>query len=166
LAITIRETEPGDAGRLIALQVDYYATRWDFPPRFFEAKIAYEIGDFLARRDDPRNRSWRADDHGAYVGGITIDGSIDPPAALLRWFILGDAARGQGAGRGLIDAAMAFCRAKGFSKVYLGTFSGLDAARALYERAGFQLVREHESTTWGRPLVEQRLECALNGDRL
>jgi ribosomal protein S18 acetylase RimI-like enzyme len=61
---------------------------------------------------------------------------------------------------------MAFCRAKGFSKVYLGTFSGLDAARALYERAGFQLVREHESTTWGRPLVEQRLECALNGDRL
>lgn len=163
MAIAIRETEPGDAGRLIALQVAYYGTRWDFPARFFEAKITREIGEFLARRDDPRNRMWRADDDGTYVGGIAIDGSIDPPAALLRWFILGESAHGNGTGRRLMDAAMAFCHANKLPKIYLATFAGLDAARHLYEKAGFRLINEYESTTWGKPLVEQRFECLLDG---
>jgi hypothetical protein len=42
--------------------------------------------------------------------------------------------------------------------VYLNTFAGLDAARALYERAGFHLVDEIEGESWGRTMREQRFE--------
>jgi len=42
--------------------------------------------------------------------------------------------------------------------VYLNTLAGLDAARALYERAGFRLVREIDAQTWGRAMHEQRFE--------
>jgi hypothetical protein len=42
--------------------------------------------------------------------------------------------------------------------VYLNTFKGLDAARALYDRAGFRLVAEATGSTWGREVTEQRFE--------
>jgi len=163
LTITIRDARPGDAGRLIALQVAYYGNQWNFPTGFFEAKITRELGEFLARLDDPRNRSWRAESDGQYLGGITIDGSAHATEAHLRWFILDDAARGQGAGQLLMDTAMAFCRENGFSMVYLATFAGLDAAHRLYKRAGFRLVSEHDNTTWGKPLTEQRFEWTPDG---
>jgi hypothetical protein len=40
----------------------------------------------------------------------------------------------------------------------LTTFAGLGAARALYERAGFQLVDETEADQWQGGVVEQRFE--------
>ncbi len=163
MAITIRDARPGDAGRLIALQVAYYSSQWNFPAGFFEAKITRELGEFLGRLDDPRNRSWRAESDGQYLGGITIDGSAHSTDAHLRWFILDDAARGQGAGQTLMDAAMDFCRNQGFSNVHLETFAGLDAAQQLYKGAGFRLVNEYDSTTWGKPLTEQRFEWTPDG---
>jgi len=53
---------------------------------------------------------------------------------------------------------MAFCRRTGRRLVHLDTFAGLDAARALYERAGFRLVAEQAGETWGRVVTEQRFE--------
>ena len=53
---------------------------------------------------------------------------------------------------------MAFCDAQGHHRVYLTTFAGLDAARALYERHGFRLVEEGEDTTWGVKVTEQLFE--------
>jgi hypothetical protein len=53
---------------------------------------------------------------------------------------------------------MAFCRDRAVPLVYLNTFAGLDAARALYEQAGFRLVQEVEAQTWGRVMREQRFE--------
>ena len=54
----------------------------------------------------------------------------------------------------------------------LGTFAGLDAARALYEKHGFSLVREQEGTSWGIRVREQEFvrparlfgSIAQNGD--
>ena len=69
-----------------------------------------------------------------------------------------EAACGRGVGVGLIQAAMAFLQDAALDPVWLTSFRGLDAARALYERHGFRLVREEPATSWGTPVLEQRFE--------
>ena len=44
------------------------------------------------------------------------------------------------------------------SSVWLTTFAGLDAARALYERHGFRLVSESDIDQWSGGVREQRFE--------
>lgn len=92
-----------------------------------------------------------------YIDGIHAESE----GAHLRWFILSDALRDQGLGNRLIDTAIDFCRRSGYPKIYLWTFEGLHAARHLYEKAGFRLVKEHNGTQWGTKVNEQRFELLL-----
>jgi hypothetical protein len=42
--------------------------------------------------------------------------------------------------------------------VYLTTFAGLDPARHLYEKWGFNLIEEEENNSWGVSMKEQMFE--------
>ena len=96
------------------------------------------------------------------VATITIDGvDADSKGAHLRWFIAADAARGKGIGGRLIGLAMDFCRQKNYDHVYLHTFKGLEAARRLYESAGFKLMETRSGDQWGTRVDEQRYEARL-----
>ena len=76
-------------------------------------------------------------------------------------FLVEDKHQGRGIGQQLLNMALDFCRQAGFKRVYLTTFAGLDAARHLYERAGFKLYEEVEDRHWGEPLLEQKFELWL-----
>ncbi|MBI1772590.1 MAG: GNAT family N-acetyltransferase, partial [Burkholderiales bacterium] len=76
--------------------------------------------------------------------------------AHLRWFIVDDELRGGGIGRRLLKEAISFCEQQQFSEIQLWTFKGLDAARRLYEEAGFVLLEELPGRQWGEEVVEQR----------
>jgi len=96
-------------------------------------------------------------------GSITIDGIHgDDNGAHLRWFIMSDALRGKGAGNKLMDTAVEFCRDRNYGRVYLWTFEGLDAARHLYEKAGFELAEQFSGNQWGTEVTEQRFELVLS----
>lgn len=148
---------PGIIGFTVATHARYYAREWGFGP-LFEARVAAGMGDFMLRYDPTRDLVLRAELNGDFIGTISVDGS-DPALpqgqAHLRWFIMSDSARGQGAGRLLFDAALAFMDEVGFSSSYLTTFAGLDPARHLYEQAGFILQHEERGESWGTPVVEQ-----------
>jgi len=152
---------PGAIGAVATLHAGFYGPQHGFGA-YFEAKVAREFSEFVARFDPARDGLWLAVERGRVAGSIVLDGS-EPASrahghAHLRWFILADAVRGRGLGGRLLARAMAFCRDRGVPLVYLNTFAGLDAARALYERAGFRLVQEVEAQTWGRSMREQRFE--------
>ncbi len=66
-----------------------------------------------------------------------------------------DGVRGAGIGNALLTAALSFADASGFDRVELWTFAGLDAARRLYEGAGFALVDEQPGRRWGGEVLEQ-----------
>ena len=152
---------PGALGRVAELHGDYYHRHWGFG-LFFEAKVAIELAEFLKRYDEDRDGFWTARRNGRIEGTITLDGlHAGKQGAHLRWFILSDALRGQGAGNLLFDAALGFCRERGYGKVYLWTFEGLHAARHLYEKNGFRLVEERRGRQWGVDVNEQRFECRL-----
>ena len=57
-----------------------------------------------------------------------------------------------------IRRAVDFLRERGNKRIYLNTFEGLDAARHLYEKAGFRLVHQGKGTQWGKEVDEQRFE--------
>ena len=61
-------------------------------------------------------------------------------------------------GSKLMSKAIDFCNSKGYKKTYLWTFEGLDAARHLYETAGFKLIRQQSGVQWGTTVNEQYFE--------
>ena len=149
---------PGSIGRVAELHGTYYREHWNFTV-FFEAKVATELSEFLTRYDEKRDGFWTASLKGRVEGSITIDGiQAEKEGAHLRWFIISDVLRGRGIGSRLIKEALNFCRNKGYSRVYLWTFKGLNAAKHLYEKNGFKLVEEHIGEQWGSEVNEQRFE--------
>ena len=154
----IRGYIPGSIGRVAGMHGTYYQQHWGFG-LFFEAKVATELASFLSRYDEQRDGFWTALVAGNIEGSITIDGShAAVEGAHLRWFIMSDALRGKGVGNQLMSTAIGFCQSRGYRRVYLWTFEGLNAARHLYEKNGFKLVDQQRGVRWGREVNEQRLE--------
>lgn len=153
--------QPGVIGRCVEMHARYYARTAGFGP-VFEGTVAAGMAGFLPRLDRAGNGLWVAMRQGQIIGTLAIDGddlnqggTEGRRVAHLRWFIVDDGARGGGTGRRLLSAALAFCDAQGFAETRLWTFRGLDAARRLYEEAGFVLEREWLGEQWGTEVREQ-----------
>lgn len=155
--------QPGVIGRCVEMHARYYARTAGFGA-VFESTVAAGLGAFVPRLDRADNGLWVAVRGGEIVGTVAIDGEDlnggepggEGRAAHLRWFIVDDGARGGGIGRRLLAEAVAFCDRRGFDETRLWTFRGLDAARRLYEQAGFALVQETPGRQWGAEVMEQR----------
>ena len=149
---------PGVLGQVVAAHAAYYAEHWDFGLAF-EAKVARELGAFLAGFEEGRDGFWVATLDGDFAGSISIHGrGADREGARLRFFITDPKHQGRGIGERLMREAVTFCDEAGFARVYLWTFEGLDAARHLYERHGFRLCREEPGDQWGNTVKEQMFE--------
>lgn len=149
---------PGCIGRICELHARYYSKLVGFGLPF-ESKVARELSEFCIRYDEQRDGLWRAVCDGRVHGSIAIDGArAGSEGAHLRWFITSDEIRGTGAGNALMTAAMDFCKNRGYQRVYLWTFAGLNAARHLYEKFGFKLAHQQRGTQWGLEVDEQRFE--------
>lgn len=149
---------PTAIGRIVEMHARYYSERVGFGLPF-EAKVARELTGFCENHDAHRDGLWLLLQKGRVEGSIVIDGShAAESGAHLRWFIVSERLRGHGAGRALLDSAMAFCRARQYRRTFLWTFEGLQAARHLYESAGFALVHQAPGSQWGAEVTEQRFE--------
>lgn len=146
---------PGLIARITEMHARYYAREHGLGRRF-ESLVAGGLAEFCGRPDSPRNAVWTVRQGGEIVGSLAIDGEdLGAGIAHLRWFIVDDSVRGSGAGKRLLDTALAFADERGFAETHLLTFAGLDAARHLYESRGFVLDEEHAGRHWGKELVEQ-----------
>ncbi len=123
----------------------------------FESVVSQAMAEFMPRIDRPMNNSWSVLENEAVIGTITIDGEdLGNNIAHLRWFILSERLRGKGLGKVLLNKALAHCDRLGFDEIHLWTLKGLDAARALYEKNGFDLAEEYLGDQWGREVMEQK----------
>lgn len=153
---------PGAIGRISELHGTYYNDHWAFG-LYFEAKVATELSEFFLRYNKNSDGIWIAKANGRVEGSIIIDGiHSENEGAHLRWFILSDTLRGRGVGKRLINRAIDFCKSKRHKKIYLWTFEGLNAARRLYEKSGFQLIKQQRGLQWGTTVNEQYFELKTN----
>ncbi|KAB5536384.1 acyl-CoA N-acyltransferase [Coniochaeta sp. 2T2.1] len=149
----------GILSRCLEMHITYYG-RIASCGAPLEAELGRDFGELCKRISNPLNEVWAALEtlpcdgspsqaHGRIVGTIWIDGesSGEEGVAQLRGFILDDGVRGQGLGRKLMDAAMAFVDKVGFEEVRLRTARQLKVARRMYEKAGFVDIGDIQEDT-------------------
>ena len=152
---------PGVIGMITEAHAVYYHDSWGFDVSF-EIQVARELSDFIRAFQEGRDGFWVATVGGVFAGSVAIDGQeATTGGARLRWFIVVPSVQGTGLGKELLARAVGFCRQRNYPRVYLWTFKGLDAARALYEREHFHLCKEHLVDQWGQTITEQMFELSL-----
>lgn len=158
-AAILRDPAPGDIGWVVQQHGEIYAREYGWDSSF-EALVAQIAGEFLLKFQPEWERCWIAELNGERMGSIFVVRK-SASVAQLRLLILSPAARGLGLGGKLVDECIAFARRKGYKKMVLWTNSDLVAARAIYAKRGFQLVKSEPHESYGKQLVGETWEMKL-----
>ena len=155
----LRPPQPGDLGWVVHRHGALYAAEYGWDERF-EALVAGIIARLVERFDPARERCWIAERHGEIVGAVFVV-KHSATVAQLRLLYVEPSARGLGIGKRLVEECVRFARRTQYRKMILWTQSTLTAARHIYERVGFRLVRTEEHESFGHPLVAEIWELDL-----
>jgi DNA-binding MarR family transcriptional regulator/GNAT superfamily N-acetyltransferase len=155
----LRPHQPGDMGWIIHRHGVLYAQEygWD---ETFEALVAEIAAKFIRHFDPKRERCWVAEREGGIVGSVFLVRKSETVAKLRLMYVEPDA-RGLGIGSRLVEQCVRFGRQVGYRKIVLWTNSVLVAARHIYQKAGFRLVRSEPHHSFGRDLVGENWELRL-----
>jgi DNA-binding MarR family transcriptional regulator/GNAT superfamily N-acetyltransferase len=137
-AVVIRQHRPGDWGWIISMHGAVYAEEYGWDPTF-EAFVAGVAKEIIEGFDPARDACWIAEIDGRRVGSVCLV-KKSATVAKLRLLVVDASARGHRIGTRLVDECVRFARRAGYRKVTLWTNDILDAARRIYEQAGFVRV--------------------------
>jgi len=146
-------------GRVVQLHGALYAKEFGYDATF-EALVAEIVAGFVRNFDPKRERCWIAELNGEVVGSVFLV-KASPTVSKLRLLVIDPKARGQGLGKRLTRACIAFARKKRYRKILLWTQSHLSAARAIYQAENFELKSKEKHFSFGRRLVAETWELKL-----
>ena len=155
----LRAPTPGDFGWIVKRHAELYGEEygWTAP---FEGVCAQIVADFVNTYDAKRERCWIAEMNGENVGSIML-AKENESVARIRLLLVDPKARGLGLGTRLTDESIRFARRAGYKKITLWTHRVLSAARHIYEKAGFKLMRSERHRRWGHAVVSEHWDMDL-----
>lgn len=156
---TLRPHRPGDMGWVVERHGIVYAQDYGWSSHI-EAITAEIAGHFLKNFDPAREHCWIAEMDGEIVGSVFLVKESEE-VARLRLLLVDGRARGLGLGRDLVEQCIAFARKAGYRKITLWTHGVLTAARAIYQKTGFQLVEQWVHNDFGKPEPSETWELTL-----
>ncbi len=136
--IIIRPFAPADAAAFRDLNLHWLNTYFHVEPKD-EATLSDPEGKILA----PGGQIFVADLGGDTIGCVALLPMPDLAYEVAKMAVA-PAMQGRGAGRRLLDAAIAWARAEGAARLYLESNSNLAPALRLYESAGFRHLASEE----------------------
>lgn len=157
--VTVRSQRPGDIGWVVERHGALYWEEYGWDERF-EALVAGIVAKFVDHLDSKRERSWIAELDGERVGCVFCV-KKSTHVAKLRLLLVEPRARGLGIGSRLADECITFARSAGYRELVLWTNDVLVAARRIYERAGFELIKSERHRSFGKALVGQNWRLRL-----
>ena len=155
----LRDPLPGDIGWVVQQHGEIYWREYGWDSSF-EALVADIAAQFVRKFQPAWERCWVAELDGERVGAVFVVRK-SATTAQLRMLILSPKARGLGLGARLTDECIGFARAKGYKKMVLWTNSCLTAARGIYAKRGFKLVKSEPYEGFGQQLVGETWELKL-----
>jgi DNA-binding MarR family transcriptional regulator/GNAT superfamily N-acetyltransferase len=147
----LRDRQPGDMGWIVYLHGAIYAREYGWSDEF-EAFVAGIAAEFINNYDPEWERCWIAELDGRVVGSVVVV-KESKKVAKLRLLIVDPDARGLGIGTRLVDECIQFARQTGYRRMTLWTNSILHAARAIYEKAGFERTGREKRHSFGQDLT-------------
>ena len=158
-AYVLRPPGPGDLGWIVHRQGRLYHEEygWDVT---FEALLARIVAEYVERYDARKDACWIAERRHEVVGSVFCI-KKSATVARLRMLYVEPTCRGLGIGTRLVEECIGFARRAGYKRMTLWTNDVLTAARAIYEKAGFELVTEEPHHSYGQDLVAQTWERDL-----
>ena len=155
----LRPPEPGDLGWVVQRHGALYAREYGYDETF-EALVAEIVSKFVQSFVSKKERAWIAEREGENVGSVFLVRDTDE-VAKLRLLLVEPKARGLGIGKRLVDECLRFARQRGYKKIKLWTQDELQAARRIYENAGFRIVQREPHRSFGHDLVGEIWEREL-----
>ncbi len=163
-AVVIRQHRPGDWGWIISMHGAVYAEEYGWDPTF-EAFVAGVAKEIIEGFDPAREACWIAEIDGRRVGSVCLVHK-SATVAKLRLLVVDASARGHRIGTRLVDECVRFARRSGYRKITLWTNDILDAARRIYEQAGFVRVAvAPPEVAFGKTQVFETWELTLASPR-
>lgn len=177
-SFTLRPFQPGDLGYIVHRHGLLYHQELNWGPRF-KAVVARIVADFVETYEPDKECCWIAERRSEsptgeleFLGSVMLvrdrDSHSQPPedpssekTAKLRLLLVEPQSRGLGLGAALIRQCTTFAREAGYSRIVLWTQSTLVAARRLYAREGYRLVKEEEHAAFGVNLTGEYWEMVL-----
>jgi DNA-binding MarR family transcriptional regulator/GNAT superfamily N-acetyltransferase len=158
-AYLLRSPQPGDMGWVIHRHGALYAEEYDWDEEF-EALVADIVAKFIQHHRPRKEHCWIAEMEGEIVGSVFLIRQSES-VAKLRLLLVEPKARGMGLGTRLVRECVRFARHSGYQKIVLWTNDVLHAARHIYEKTGFRLVRQKPHHSFGHNLIGQTWELKL-----
>jgi peptidyl-dipeptidase Dcp len=153
------ELYSGDIGYVTHMHGILYKKEYGYEISF-EAYVAMGLYEFYKNYNPQLDRVWVAEHQNKIVGFLLLM-VREKNIAQLRYFILDPNYRGIGLGKKLAGLYMDYFHEKKFKSSYLLTTDELFAAAHIYKKMGFVLTEETESTSFGKPLKEQRYDLVV-----
>lgn len=159
--VVLRPPAPGDLGWVVQRHGALYAQEYGYNDEF-EALVSRIVAEYVENRREGLDAAWVAEIDSVPAGSIFCVAQSETTAQL-RLLFVEPWARGFGVGGKLVDACVNFATAAGYREMVLWTNAELLAARRIYERAGFELVSEQDSVSFGGPQTFQNWRLTLPG---
>lgn len=155
----LRDPQPGDFGWVVSHQGEVYAREYGWGAKL-EGLIAEIVAKYIRDLKPARERCWIAERAGERVGSVFLV-EHSATVAQLRLLLIDPSARGSGLGSRLIEECIRFARAADYRRIILWTHMNLTAARRLYLKHGFKLVKREPHNAFGHALTGETYSLAL-----